>query len=117
MPDLIQPGDLDRRVEIFAPRNTVDPVSGGTVTTYRPVATVWAKRQDASARAYQSGGTRQRQADKIFTIRFYQGLTGKHLLTCEAESFEIVGEPLEVGGRRRFMEIHAVTRNPPALDP
>ena len=113
---LIHAGMLDRKIEIFAPRTTPGAASGGPVTRFKIVATVWGRRTDGAGETTESGKVRQRVGRATFLIRFYQGLTADHILGCEEDTWEIIGKPRELE-RRKWMELDAKTRNPPPTDP
>jgi hypothetical protein len=103
-------GALDRFVVIFAPVTTVDAASGGSVETFRPAGTCWAKREDTGGREYRSSSALQAEKTTLFTIRYRADLTTRHRLTCEAQNYDITDIGEVPGTRRAWLTVQAKGR-------
>lgn len=93
-------GQLDRRVRLERPLETQDEL-GGIVTTWKPVATVWAGKRDTTAREYFSADSTRAEGDTVWTIRWRDGLQNKWRLVHGSDVYDIEGFS-EVGRRERL---------------
>lgn len=103
--------DLDRRVDLL--RATVaEDDQGDEVTTWSPIATVWAAKADLSDRERILAAQVATSVTTRFRLRWsslWSGLDTQDRLRCEGRLYDIVGAPKEIG-RREGLEITACAR-------
>ncbi len=95
-------GQLDRRVRLERPEETQD-ATGGIVTTWKLVATVWAGKRDTTAREYFSADSTRAEGDTVWTIRWRDGLQNKWRLVHGSDVYDIEG--FSEVGRREFLTL------------
>jgi len=107
----MNPGKLDRRVEILAPTIVISASSGGASEIFTVVAVVWAQRIDGGGREYRSSGALNADKNALFTMRYKADLTTRHRLRCEKQEYDIldIGETM---GRRTFIAVQTKARLP-----
>lgn len=113
MPAQKQAGDLDRRITIQRAALTTGGGFNEPQETWTDLATVWAKRADASAteayRAQEVGA----QISTRFTIRYSTlaaSITPKDRISFQGEIFNISAIREPVGTRNQWLELDAVAR-------
>lgn len=114
MPAQVQSGDLDQRITI----ERLNPNAGVTdynepVEAWVPLATVWARKNDASDgeafRALEVGA----QLTTRFLIRYSilaATINPKDRIICKTAVYNIVGVKEPIGTRNHWLEISAVVR-------
>lgn len=114
MPARKQAGELDRRITIERATITTGGGFNESQETWDDLATLWAKRADASAaeayRAQEVGA----QISTRFTIRYSTlaaTFTPKDRVRFNGETFNITAIREPVGTRRQWLEIDAVARS------
>jgi SPP1 family predicted phage head-tail adaptor len=108
----MNPGKLDRRIEIHGPTVSVSAESGGAEERFALVATVWAAKADAGGREYRAAGALNAEASTLFTIRFRADITPRHRIVCEGQTYDILGIGEASGARRAFLNVQARVRLP-----
>jgi len=114
MPAQLQAGDLDRRITIERNTQVVAGDFNEVQDAWAAIATVWAKRHDASAgeavRAQEVGG----QITTRFTIRYSilaATIDVKDRIQFGDRSFNITAVREPTGTRNQWIEIDAVARS------
>lgn len=95
-------GGLDRRVRLERPVETQDS-TGGPVTTWHLVATIWAGKRDVSAREYFSADSQRGEADTAWTIRWRDDVQNKWRLVHGGDVYDIEG--FSEVGRRQWLTL------------
>ncbi|HEY4546664.1 MAG TPA: phage head closure protein [Pedomonas sp.] len=103
MADLI--GQLDRRLRVLKAQPVQDPNNGEVVTTWVPVATVWASRKQLSGREVEIAAATKGAEELRFRIRYRTGLDTTARLECEGMTYAITR--LEEISRRRWLDLYA----------
>ena len=106
----MNPGKLDRRVEILAPLVTASKAGGGAEQSFSVAATVWGARADQGGREYREFGALNAEATSVFTLRWREGLTTRNRLCCEGKEYDIRNIS-ETGGRHVFLLVQAQVRS------
>jgi hypothetical protein len=107
----MNPGKLDRAIEILEPVIKISGDSGGASEDFRAVAQIWGARSDQVGREYRAAGALNADITATFTIRYREGLTTRHRLRCEGKDYDIL-EIGETGARRTFFLVQTKARLP-----
>lgn len=83
----MESGRLNRRITLQSVSESADE-SGQMTETWSDVATVWAEVVQAGGREFFQGG-KQPEADAAFRIRYLSGITRKHRITYNGETYDI----------------------------
>lgn len=97
-------GQLNQRVILQQRANGVD-AAGQPSTTWQDVATVWAKVQPLRGRDFLAAAQAQATFDARVHIRWRAGVVATMRLMWGTQPLEIVGEPINVDGRNREIEL------------
>ena len=104
---IVSAGELDQRITVEQKTST-QATNGEPVTTWAPVAELWAKVQQLTGREQMAAQQVQSPADARFVIRRRSGITPDlHRIVWRGQPYDITGQPAEVGPRREWLEIMA----------
>jgi len=81
----IRAGQLDRRMDIQ--ELGTEQIDGATVTTWRTIASVWARKRDVTGYERQSSQAETAFMDSIFTIRYIDGIHKSMRMVEQGTSF------------------------------
>lgn len=81
---------------------------GEMITSYTDAATVWAEATPVRARDVFEAGKEQLPVDTVFRVRYRAGVTAAWRVRWRGENYELHGEPVDVDGRRRTLELAAI---------
>lgn len=84
-------GKLRHRVEIQAPVNIQDPVTGGITPGWQHLKDVWAEVYPLSAREFVAAQAGQSEISARITIRYRPDLTAKHRIIFRGKVYNIEG--------------------------
>jgi len=101
---IIEPGDLDRRLTLEAPVE-VDDGAGGVSRSYQAVTTLWAQVTAVSAHADVAAASLGAIVTHSIVIRAPRAVTPFHRFRDGARIFRVVA--VRESPDRRFLEIHA----------
>jgi SPP1 family predicted phage head-tail adaptor len=101
----MEPGQLNRRIELQSKRTTRDAIGGEVVTWAFEVAT-WAEAVPLSGRELMAAQQKHAEISTMFRIRFRPEVTmsSKWRVVCEGVVYDIL-DILNVGGRNREMQL------------
>ncbi|HTJ56997.1 MAG TPA: phage head closure protein [Devosiaceae bacterium] len=99
-------GSLRDRVEIRR-RDTVADDGGGTVTTFFPIATVWARVRELSARQASWGDARGSSLTHSVVLRYRIDIGPGDRLVFLGRNLEVVGAE-DLNGRRTYLSCTCV---------
>jgi SPP1 family predicted phage head-tail adaptor len=101
-------GDLRHRIIINynAQTDRVDS-NGVPFPDWQTLATVWAQREGVSGRLFYLAAAIQSEQDITYTIRYRTGIKVMMRIIDGTDTMEIKLPPIDVDGRRKFLEIHA----------
>lgn len=106
---LADPGQMNRRVQIFS-NVVVQDATGAGVETWVLLAEVWCARwyvRGVETDAAEAS-TQQVTTGVKFIIRYRSDVLTNMLLTCEGQDFNITG--IEEIGRREGLALYAIAR-------
>jgi len=106
----MNPGKLDRRVEILAPLVTASTAGGGAEQAFVTEATGGGARADQGGREYNAFGALNAESTSVFTLRWREGMTTRNRLRCEGIEYDIRNIS-ETGGRHVFLLVQAQARS------
>ena len=104
---MIAPGDLNRRVLLEAPAETVDDV-GGVTRLYDVVTTLWAQVTPLAGRADSAAGSSGAVLRFRIVIRARNDVTTRHRFLDGAHIYRVIA--VRQSADRRFLEIDAEER-------
>ncbi|TDQ39234.1 phage head closure protein [Aureibacillus halotolerans] len=85
----MNPGKLDRRLEILEFKRTVDE-EGFPTDEWVPTRKIWASRETLSGRAYFEASAAQSEVSEQFTVRYGNKLTDdEKRVRCGGEAFVV----------------------------
>ncbi len=104
---IVSAGELDQRITIEQ-KSSTQAANGEPVTTWSPIAELWAKVRQITGREQIAAQQVQSPADARFVIRRRSGITpDQHRLVWRGQHYDITGQPAEVGPHRQWLEIMA----------
>ena len=95
-------GDLDTRVQLWAPSSTVDAF-GQPIVSFTKTAEVWAHRRDKAGAEVVVGDRLVMNLRTEFTIRFRSDLDEKSIVKFGGKDYRIDG--VLTIGRNRFLKL------------
>lgn len=104
-------GRLDHQIQILQKMITQDPVYGGEVITWIPLAIVYAARQDKTPgndEEILEGALETHQQKIRLRLRWRNDITAGMRIKIQhpiERTCEIIGGPAEIGGRKQWIEI------------
>lgn len=105
----ISAGRLDQRVELQARGATTQNAVGENTAAWATYATVWAHAEPLRGREFFAAGQQQQAVDVRFRIRWRNDVLGTHRLLWRGVPYDIVGAPIDAGGKQVYLELMAVT--------
>lgn len=102
----MQAGQLNQWVTVQAPSSSVDAL-GQRVETWADVFEDWAQAQPLRGREFFAAGAMQSEATVRFRLRWRAGVAANMRVVWRGVAHAIVGEPIDVDGRQRWLEIMA----------
>lgn len=101
-------GDLNQRIRIEQQGTTTDPTYGPQLGAWSTLDTVWARVEEILEGDSEKGGTvRLAERKATVRVRYRTDITTLNrivLLDRGNRIMRIVSEPVEIGGRKRFVE-------------
>lgn len=94
---------LDRRIQLQAPNATRDATFGAVQPGFTTVATVWAKRVEATGGTGTSAEQRVGSRSAQHLIRYRNDVQAGWRIVDGTRRFRIVGMPAEVGHRQGLL--------------
>lgn len=104
---MLAAGDLRERVTIQQRAEALDAI-GENTGGWVDLATVWASAEPLSGNEYFAAGQQQQTVDVRFRIRYRADVTGAMRVVWRGEPHDIVGPPINVEGRREYLELMTV---------
>lgn len=104
---MLAAGDLRERVTIQQRAVSLDSI-GENTGAWSALATVWASAEPLTGREYFAAGQQQQTVDVRFRMRYRDDVTGAMRLLWRGVPHDIVGPPINVGGRREYLELMTV---------
>lgn len=104
---MLAAGDLRERVTIQQRAVTLDAI-GENTAGWTDLATVWANAEPLRGREYFAAGQQQQLVDVRFRMRYRSDVTGAMRVVWRGLPHDIVGPPINVEGRREFLELMTV---------
>jgi SPP1 family predicted phage head-tail adaptor len=100
-------GELDQRIIFQQLSGGLDGLGqqGETWADIATVPTVWAKARPSRSAERFAAGQLQSIADVVFTVRYRADILPSMRILWRGEPYEIVGEPVDVGGMKNRLEI------------
>lgn len=102
----LEAGALDQRVQLQkrTPGTNVDAL-GQAVDPWATVATVWAHAAPLRGRDYFAAGQTQEELTVRFLLRYRADVGPGWRVQWRGKAYEVVGEPVDVNGRRERLEL------------
>jgi len=104
---MLAAGDLRERVTIQQRAEALDAI-GENTGGWVDLATVWASAEPLSGNEYFAAGQQQQTVDVRFRIRYRADVTGLMRVVWRGDAHDIVGPPIDAGGRREYLELMTV---------
>ena len=102
----MQAGDLKHRITIQ--QNTNDGTQDPSPSDWQTICETWAAKKGLTGRLFYQAAAAQSENDVIFTIRFRTGIKPTMRIVEGTElAYEIYSEPVDIGDKRQWMELHA----------
>lgn len=105
----IRPGDLRHEIIIESTSDTL--TNGELIHSWSTFTTVRAKVETKNATETDEGVRFYEQSVKVFTIRYFPGLTPKMRISWNSDIYEIQGVE-DVQDRNVFMKLYATLYDP-----
>lgn len=97
-------GRLRWRISLQQRSDTIN-ARGEAVPTWTTVASMFAEMQPLRGREFLAAGQMQAPVDVRFRVRYRPGITAVQRVLCDGVPYEIVGQPIDVDGVHRTIEI------------
>jgi SPP1 family predicted phage head-tail adaptor len=81
---------------------------GELIPAWADLVDVWAEPTPIRARDFFGGGKEQLPVDVVFRIGWRAGITASHRVVWRDEPYEISGEPIDIDGRMRTLELNCI---------
>jgi SPP1 family predicted phage head-tail adaptor len=107
MPRQVTSGTMRTQIVLQSPSTTTNS-RGEVLTTYADAATVWAEATPVRARDVFAAGKEQLPVDTVFRVRYRAGVTAAWRVRWRGDNYELHGEPVDVDGGRRTLELAAI---------
>ena len=102
----MNPGDLRHKITIqYNAASGQTDTNGCPVDDWQPLVSAYAKRSGVPGRLFYQAAAYQMENDVIFTIRYRSDIRAGMRVIEGSETFEIKVPPVDLDGRRRFLEI------------
>lgn len=98
-------GKLRHRVTLQRKEQTQNPQTGAMLTTWVPVATVWAAFEPLSAREFIAAQAVQSDVSVRVTVRYRPGVTPAMRLIHRGKTYNIVGVLEDKDSGREYMTL------------
>lgn len=103
-------GELRHRITLQKPETEVSD-SGVEETSWKDVATVWAKVEHLRGREYYAAAAVQAENTVIFTIRYLTGIDTRHRIRFRDQSYNIITvDNLQYQNRYQVIRAQEVSR-------
>jgi len=102
--EIVRAGDLRHRITFLKKEVSTDS-DGYPVETWKAVFSVMANVRVIDSREYFQAAAFQAENKLRFTIRYRRGITAAMRLRYNCQDYEIIGQPADVDGRRRWLQI------------
>lgn len=99
-------GDLDRQIVLQRATVSADPDTNEATQTWATYATVWAQKLHHKEAEGAADGKRYAGFELYFVIRWMSGVLAQDRVQFGGETFEVEGEPREIG-RKEYLKIKA----------
>jgi SPP1 family predicted phage head-tail adaptor len=112
---MLDPGELNQRVDIMAETSGVDEMGGGLDPSSSPLFTVWAAFRKPTSKQIAAAQALQDEITWIVTVRYRDTILSTHWLRHRGKRYDIVGEPVNIDMANQFLEIpvkHTPSRDP-----
>lgn len=106
MPRQVTVPTMRTQIALQAPTVSTNTL-GEQVPSWATEATLWAEATPTRARDVFAAGKEQLPVDVVFRVRYRSIGAGRRIL-WRSQPYQIVGEPIDVDGRRQTLEIMAV---------
>lgn len=103
LPNVTQPGQLDRRVLLQSRTDTADNL-GQPIPTWATFATVWAAWSPTTGREQVGAAQLQSLQTGILRIRYRSDVDSTCRVVLDGVTFEIIAPPTEIG-RRAYLDL------------
>ena len=80
--------------------------NGSPLEDWQSLMTVYAKKSGLKGRLFYQAAAVQAESDVMFTIRYSDGIKAGMRLIEGTETFEVKVPPIDLDGRRMWLEIH-----------
>jgi len=80
--------------------------NGSPLEDWQTLMTAYAKRSGLKGRLFYQAAAVQAESDVLFTIRYSEGIKAGMRLVEGTETFEVKVPPIDLDGRRMWLEIH-----------
>ena len=103
-------GELRHRITLQKPETEVND-GGVEETSWKDVATVWAKVEHLRGREYYAAAAVQAESTVIFTIRHLAGIDPRHRIRFRDQSYNIITvDNLQYQNRYQVIQAQEVSR-------
>lgn len=96
---------MNQRVVLLSKGASRDAIGGETVT-WTEAATVWAEAKPIRGQEFIALQEAQSELQVRFTIRYRSDVTADWRLQWREQTYEIVGEPVDVNAARETLELN-----------
>jgi SPP1 family predicted phage head-tail adaptor len=97
-------GEMNQRVTLLQP-TVVEDAHGQEVQTFAPVATVWAAPMFVRTEDHTAAQALDAVAEHRLRLRYRADVLGTWRLQWRGATFEVVGQPVDVGGYRTALDL------------
>lgn len=102
----IRSGQLNRRVGILAPAAVNDSKYGKSPSAgHSNIGKVWARMRWTGTKEIYEAQKRNSEVSLELVIRYRKDITSAHKFKFGDVAYEVEGEPIDVGDRRKWLKI------------
>lgn len=102
---MLKAGTLRHRVALQRKEQTQNPLTGAMVTTWVPVATVWAAVEPLSAREFVAAQAVQSDVSVRITVRYRPGITAALRIVHDGKVYNITGVLADKDSGREYLTL------------
>ena len=102
-------GDLSSAIVLKRKSVTRAALTGNETVTYVTVATVSAKAEPLRGREFMAARQEMSDIEVRFTLYYRTDVAADWRIEWRGKDYEIVGDPIDVGARKQWLEIMART--------
>ena len=100
---------LSESIIIRRKASTRDPLTGAESPGWVNDAPIWAEARPLRSREFVAQAQAESEIEVVITVHYQEGITADSRIIWRGDTYELTGQPVDVGAKKRWMELNART--------